>query len=172
MMEGTPGSLFPKTDEAKMAKTLSSAQQFAARNLPPVEHLLEILVKGESDRPQVTRPRWQAEFDLAMGRVMANKARLDGYNSMIAALKRGKTFKDPESKSWKLTPADNFETESTIKKMADKAKVYLQRVISDHPGTPWVKIAEEELKLPLGWTWEETKEGGPPEPKGKKKKGK
>jgi von Willebrand factor type A domain-containing protein len=168
-MEGQPGSLFAKADEAKMAKTLSGAQQFAARNLPPVEHLLDMLVKGEPDRAKVTHPRWQAEFDLAAGRVMAAKARLDGYNSMIAALKRGKTFKDPESKSWKLVSADNFETESTIKKMADKAKGYLERVMTEHPKTPWATIAEEELKLPLGWAWEESKDGGPPEPKGKKK---
>jgi len=100
---------------------------------------------------------------------MAAKTRLDGYNSMIAALKRGKTFKDPESKSWKLVSADNFETESTIKKMADKAKGYLERVTTEHSKTPWATIAEEELKLPLGWAWEESKDGGPPEPKGKKK---
>ena len=53
--------------------------------------------------------------------------------------------------------------------MADKAKTYLDRVVQEHSGTPWAKIAEEELKLPLGWAWEETAESGPPEPKGKKK---
>src|SRR5205823_550262 len=58
-MEGMPGSLFPKDVEAKMAKQMSSAQQFAARNSPPVERLLEVLIKGESDRSKVTHPRWQ-----------------------------------------------------------------------------------------------------------------
>src|SRR5437667_3207274 len=170
-MEGTPGSRFPKEAEAKMAKQMSAAQQFAARNLPSVERLYDVLIKGESDRAKLTSPRWQAEYDLAAGRVLANKARLDGYNSMIAALKRGKTFQNPESKAWKLEPADNFETESTIKKMADKAKMYLDRVIHEHPGTPWAKIPEEELKLSLGWVWQETNEGGPAT-KGKGKKGK
>ncbi len=170
-LEGMPGSLFPKDVEAKMAKQMSAAQQFAARNLPPVEHLHDILIKGESDRAKLTSQRWRAEFDLAFGRVLANKARLDGYNSMIAALKRGKTFQKPESKAWKLTPADNFETESTIKKSADKAKMYLQRVMDEHGKTPWAKIAEEELKLPLGWAWEETTDGAA-EVKGKKKKAK
>jgi hypothetical protein len=132
--------------------------------------LHEILAKGESDRAKLTSPRWQAEFDLAFGRVLANKARLDGYNSMIAALKRGKPFQNPQSKAWLLSPADNFETESTIKKTADKAKTYLERVVNEHPQTPWAKIAEEELKLPLGWTWEETAQTAPqPKAKGKKK---
>jgi len=138
-----------------MAKQMTAAQQFAARNLPPVDRLYDILKDGESDRAKLSSPRWQAEFDLAYGRVLANKARLDGYNSMIAALKRGKTFTNPASKEWVLESADNFETESTIRKMAEKAKDYLHRVIHDHPGTPWAKIAEEELRLPLGWQWKE-----------------
>jgi hypothetical protein len=155
-IEGAPGARFPKGAEAKMAKQLSAAQQFAARNSPPVDDLYNILVKGEADRANLTSTRWQAEFDLAMGRVLANKARLDGYNSMIAALKRGKTFQKPDSREWVLESADNFETESTIKKMAEKAKTYLERVIQEHPGTPWAKIAEEELKTPLGWQWKES----------------
>lgn len=155
VIQGTPGRNFPKDVEAKMARQLNSAQQFAASNSPRVDRLFEVLGRGEPDRSKLEGPRWQAEFDLAYGRVLANKARLDGYNSMIAALKRGKNFQKPDSKTWVLEPADHFETESTIQRMADKAKTYLQRVIQEHPGTPWAKIAEEELKLPLGWSWSE-----------------
>ncbi len=154
-LEGTPGSRFPKEAEAKMAQKMSAAQQFSARNLPPVERLCDLLMHGEADRAKLTSPRWQAQFDLAIGRALAMRARLDGYNSMIAALKRGKTFQNAESKAWVLESADNFETESTIKKMADKAKMYLERVVQEHPGTPWAKIAELELKTPLGWAWKE-----------------
>jgi hypothetical protein len=155
VIEGSPGAHFPKDAEAKMAKKLSAAQQFAARFSPAVDELAAILLQGEGDRAKLTSPRWQAEFDLAIGSVLANKARLDGYNSMIAALKRGKTFQKPDSKEWVLEAADQFETESTIRKLADKAKTYLERVVKEHPGTPWAKIAEEELNLPLGWTWKE-----------------
>ena len=75
---------------------------------------------------------------------------------MIAALKRGKTFQNATSDTWVLESADAFETESTIKRMGERAKMYLQRVVNEHPGTPWASIAEEELKTPLGWTWRET----------------
>jgi hypothetical protein len=155
-VEGQPGKRFEKDQEAKMAQKMTAAQQFAARNQPPTDQLYDLLLKGESDRPKLTSPRWQAEFDLALGRIAASKARLDGYNSMIAALKRGKTFQKSDSKAWMLDPADSYETESAIKKVADKAKLYLDRVIKDHPGTPWATIAEEELKTPLGWTWRES----------------
>ena len=56
---------------------------------------------------------------------------------------------------WILEPADAYETESTIKRVAERAKTYLQRVVEEHPGTPWARIAEEELKPPMGWTWRE-----------------
>lgn len=154
-IEGTPAERFPKDSEAKMANKLSAAQKFAASNSPRVDRFYEVLAPGEADRAKLTSPRWQAEFDLAFGRVLANKARLDGYNSMLAALKRGKTFENERSSEWILEPADHFETESTIRRMADKAKEYLGRVTTDHPGTPWAKIAAEELKLPLGWQWRE-----------------
>ena len=154
-IQGAPGSRFPKEAEAKMAKLLSQAQQFAARNLPEVERLCDILLAGEADRATLAGPRWQAQFDLALGSALAHKTRLDGYNSMIASLKRGKTFQNPESKAWLLEPADNFETESTIRRTADRAKIYLERVIHDHPGTPWANIAEDELTTPLGWSWKE-----------------
>jgi len=155
-IEGMPVLRFPKGAEAKMAKQTSQAQQFAARNLPALERLLDVLSPGEADRDKLTGTRWQAEFDLALGRVLANKARLDGYNSMIAALKRGKAFQNESSNAWLLEPSDSFETESTIKRMGERAKMYLDRAVKEHPGTPWAKIAEEELKTPLGWTWKET----------------
>lgn len=154
-LEGSPVLRFPKGAEAKMAKQTSQAQQFAARNLPELERLLAVLSPGEADRDKLTGPRWQAEFDLTLGRVLANKVRLDGYNSMIAALKRGKAFQKESSNTWLLEPADSFETESTIKRMGERAKMYLERVVKEHPGTPWATIAEEELKTPLGWTWKE-----------------
>lgn len=155
-LDGQPNLQFQKDTEAKMATKMSEAQRYAARNSPTVDHLCELLLKGEADRAKLTSPRWQAEFDLALGLALATKTRLDGYNSMIAALKRGKNFEKPDSKTWVLEPADNYETESTIKKQADKAKMYLDRVARDHVGTPWAKIAEAEKvdrEWKLGWKW-------------------
>ena len=108
-----------------MAKKMSDSPAIRRPQSAIRRALHDVLIKGEADRAKLTSPRWQAEFDLAFGRVLAIKARLDGYNSMIAALKRGKTFQKVEAKPGFSNPADNFETESTIKKSADKAKQYL-----------------------------------------------
>ncbi|MCI0359185.1 MAG: VWA domain-containing protein [Planctomycetaceae bacterium] len=150
-----PDRQFAKANEAQMKRTLDKAQQYAAKNAPVIDNLYNVLANGEGDRTKLTSPRLQAQFDLAMGRVAAAKARIDGYNSMIAALKRDHTFANESSSAWVIESADVYETESSIKKLAERAKMYLQRVIAEHPGTPWAKIAEAELSSPMGWTWKE-----------------
>ncbi len=150
-----PDLRFPKSNEAHMKRTLDKAQQYAAKHAPNVDRFYSALIAGESDRAKLTSPRLQAEYDLALGRAMAIKARIDGYNSMIAALKRGKTFANASSTTWMLEPAEAYETESAIKKLGERAKELLERVKTDHPGTPWAAIAEHELRSPFGWTWKE-----------------
>ena len=39
--------------------------------------------------------------------------------------------------------------------MHDKALEYLNRVVNEHPGTPWAFLAQVELSDPLGWRWVE-----------------
>jgi hypothetical protein len=56
----------------------------------------------------LTGKRWQAGYDLAFGRATAMKARVDGNNAMLAALKRGKNFELDTSTFWVLRPADTM----------------------------------------------------------------
>lgn len=148
-----PDVQFPKAEnEAQLKRLLDAAQQASARVAPAIDKLYEALIPGEGDRDKLTSPRWQAEYDYALGRVLAAKVRVDTYNQMIASLKGGKGPKDV--KEYNLEPADSFETSSALKKMADKARLYLQRVIDEHPGTPWAKLAADDLKVPLGWKWQ------------------
>ncbi|WP_202921252.1 vWA domain-containing protein [Anatilimnocola aggregata] len=154
-IDAFPSQRFEKKNEAQMARQLNTAQQFAARHSPEVDQLFNILSNGEGDRDKLTSLRLQAEFDLAMGRTLAAKVRLDGYNAMLAALKRGKNFENPSSREWLLEQGIKIETGSVIQKMSEKAIMYLQRVKDEHPGTPWAKLAEHELNIPLGWEWKE-----------------
>jgi hypothetical protein len=150
-----PEQRFEKRNEAQMQRALNTAQQFAARHSPDVDKVYEVLSSGEGDRDKLPTKRLQAEYDLALGQTLAAKVRLDGYNSMLAALKRGKNFTNETSREWLLEQGTQIETGSQIQKMSEKAIQCLQRVVNDHPGTPWAKIAEQELKVPLGWTWRE-----------------
>ena len=116
---------------------------------------MEVLAQGERDRPKLDEPRWEAGYDLAMGRALATLVRTEGYNAMLAKAKQGLKFESKESDTWMLRPSDEFSTGSVLAKQAKAAKKYLERVIEEHPGTPWELLAKRELATPFGWSWEE-----------------
>lgn len=151
-----PASQFKAGDEARLKTALDGAQRTAARLEPLVNAIYDPLAEGEKDRDKIQDKRWQASYDLAMGRAAANKARVDGYNQMLAILKGGRKFEDPSHDTWKLEPADTLdEAGSRLEKMRLQAKEYLERVIQEHPDTPWAYLAERELEMPIGWKWVE-----------------
>jgi hypothetical protein len=145
---------FPKRDEAELAQALSIAQRSAAILQPKINAICDVLLTGEEDRPAIKEPRWQAGFDLAIGRALAVKVRTDGYNVMLAEAKQGKAFKDPKNNTWILRPDDHFAA-SGLERTAAKARDYLEGVARDHPETPWAMLATRELETPLGWRWDE-----------------
>ena len=150
-----PVTQFTYRDEAQMTRDVSRAQLAAARLEPELQKIHDVLKNGEAGRTELTRPRWQAGYDLAMGRALAARARVEGYNAMLAALKRGRTFESPTSSRWVLVPDDNIEAGSSYQRLVDKARTYLERVTTEHAGTPWARIAEKELETKLGWKWTE-----------------
>ena len=114
--------------------------------------------------------RWQAGYDLAIGQALAAKIRAETYNMMLAMVKTQGKFDPPkkeggrQNNTWMLQPADTVTTGSRSEKLAEKAKTYLARVVSDHPGTPWAMIAQRELEIPIGWKWRQSYTA-PPRPR-------
>jgi hypothetical protein len=147
--------VFPRENDGQFARDLSNAQRTAAKLEPKMNALAVILREGEPYRPYVTKPRWHAGFDLAIGRALAVKVRTEGYNTMLAQAKQGMKFNDEQSDTWVLRPADSISTGSALAKDAADAQKYLERVVADHDGTPWALEAERELRQPLGWQWHE-----------------
>ncbi len=127
-----------------------------------IKRLLSALETGEKDREKIREPRWRAAYDLAMGRLLALRARYFGYNNMLAAMRSTpKAFAQPTSNEWRLVPSPQVDS-IDVKKISEKSKKYLQRVIDEHTGTPWAMLAERELRLDMGWTWQESSRPVPP----------
>ncbi|MEZ6093192.1 MAG: vWA domain-containing protein [Pirellulaceae bacterium] len=160
-----PMRRFPKLDEAQFTNQVSLAQRSAAILEPKMNQLYEVLRVGEKDRDMEFSPRWKAGFDLNYGRVLASKVRVESYNAMLAMIKTKLAFEDPEKNTWVLQPADVINTGSQAESMAEQAKFYLKRVVTEHPGTPWAMLAQRELNRPIGWRWQEdfTEPPRPPE---------
>ena len=161
----SPTLRFVKTEEAAFATALTTAQQKAASLEPKIDGLFRILQQGEADREKETVLRWQAGYDLAIGRVLAVKVRTETYNAMLAAAKRGLKSKDPKNNTWVLEPSSEVSVGSQLAKLADKAREYLKRVVDEHPGTPWAHLAQRELDDPLSWKWKEEFTDLPPPPR-------
>ncbi|MDA7906723.1 VWA domain-containing protein, partial [Mariniblastus sp.] len=166
----SPVLRFEKLNEATFVAAVSAAQQTAAIVEPQINRLYEMLKVGEESRPDEVSLRWQAGFDLAIGRAIAAKVRASSYNSMLALIKTKLKFdppgnkKTPQNNTWVLVPADVVETGSQDTKLLQKANNYLNRVIEDHPGTPWALLAQRELETPIGWKWEQDYTA-PPQPR-------
>jgi hypothetical protein len=152
----SPSVNFFKQSEAVFANELTEAQKMAARLEPQVEILYTALRQGQRDRDQEVAPRWKAGFDLAMGRVIAVKVRMQAYNAMLAMAKRGMTFENPENNTWQLKSDPEITVSTQLANLANKGHEYLQRVVDEHPGTPWAMMAQRELGKPFGWRWEES----------------
>ncbi len=153
-----PQLSFPGGDgenQARINTAITEAQKKAANPGAEFQAVLDILAAGEADRGKLNNPRWEAAFDLALGRAYAAMARTLGYNIMLASLKNGKSFTKPNSTMWVLKPSDNFEMNSQLITMSKKSREALQRVVANHPGTPWADIAQKELAAQCGWVWEE-----------------
>jgi hypothetical protein len=151
-----PSLRFFKESEAAFANQLTESQKVAARLEPQIEALYQMIRKGERDRDQEVTPRWQAGYDLAMGRVIAVKVRTEAYNAMMAQAKRGIVFKEKKNNTWELKSDHEITVSTQLANLAAKGRQYLQRVVDDHPGTPWAMVAQRELTKPFGWRWEES----------------
>ncbi len=150
-----PTTRFVKRSDAQLVTELTEAQRAAAQVEPPLAQLAELLKTGEQFRDRESSPRWLAGFDLALGTVLAHKVRAEAYNGMLAKLKRGMNFSDPKNNTWVLVPSDQILVGSRLEKEAEHARELLQRVATEHKGTPWGLLAERELKNPIGWEWTE-----------------
>lgn len=160
----SPTTTFVRKDEGALAGLFSDAQKAAAQLLTKIDPLERTLVTGIADRPKIEEKRWQAGYDLALGRVLALKVRTYAYNSMLGQAKAGKKFTDPKNNTWELVPADDLTgVDSNTQKQAKQAKELLQRVVAEHPGTPWALLAAEDLKQPMGYRWGERFTPLPPE---------
>ena len=140
-----------------LSQQISEAQKPMALLDNYLGQILSVLERGEKGRRKLKERRWQVSYDLAVGRVLAMRARAYGYNAILAEMKTDpKSFQDPKNNQWRLTAsADTEQLAAETKNLAAQAVRYLKRVVDEHPSTPWALVAKHELSQPMGWQWQE-----------------
>lgn len=147
---------FPAETDTVLRIAIGDAQKPLADYEYKLDALMRVLEPGEKDRAKIKDARSRAGYDLAMGRVLALRARSFGYNAMLAEMKSSpKKFDKPGSNQWQLKDSKEITSGAATKKLATRALEYLRRVIDEHPGTPWDYMAQRELSTQLGWEWKE-----------------
>jgi len=149
---------FPAANDTMLRQAITEAQKPITELDYGLNELQIMLEQGLQDRKKITEPRWRANYDLALGRVLALRVRAFGYNTVLADMKSApKAFEKQGNNAWKLVPAKDVRSSPSVRKLGKQATDLLNGVIDEHPGTPWAFLAAKELDKPLGWAWQETK---------------
>ena len=169
---GQPGLSFPAADGPEFKDLMKRNQEIVAliaytvdealgTSSPPTEATILSVTKR---RDHETSRRWQAHYDLIRGRLLAMKTRCLEYNTACAKMiKDAPKFQNPASNAWRMVPDEEVHLRGRDVTNAKEAKELLERVVKDHPGTPWALLAKRELKDPFGFKWVEVTV--PPRPK-------
>ncbi|MCP4784823.1 MAG: VWA domain-containing protein [Fuerstiella sp.] len=145
---------------------------------------IEELRSAEEARGHEDSQRWRAHYDLLMGRLLANRARLNNTIPLLNEMyTKPKVCRDGTTNAWELVglkgsalrdePKKDSETadsETAVEASGNEqtqpltdqdqgdvvaARVYLQRVEAEHPGTPWSTLARLELDAAVDFKWQE-----------------
>lgn len=151
-----PTLTFPANTDNALRQAVTAAQKPVTEFDYGLNELEIMLRQGLNDRKKITEPRWRANYDLALGRVLATRVRAYGYNTVLAEMKSNpKSFENKDNNAWRLVPAKDVRSSPSVRKMSKEATELLNGVIDEHPGTPWAFLAAKELNQPLGWEWKE-----------------
>jgi hypothetical protein len=157
-LPGQPTLRFPSADGPEFKEAMAKAQEVAARTAYTVDAALEPVMRVAKLRDHETSRRWQAHFDLVLGRLLAMKIRCYEYNWACAKMKKDMPkFQKPESNGWRLVPDDEIHYSDKAAAAAQEARALLKRVVDEHPGTPWALLAQRELKDSFGFKWVEAR---------------
>lgn len=152
-----PSTAFAATDSKWLKQEILQAQKRIAVLDYQLNQLAHVLEAAEPHREQLQSRRWQAGFDLALGRVSWMRVRILAYNRSLAQMKiMPRPLQQARSNAWKLVPAAGGPRNGQFRKLARQADTLLERVETEHPGTPWAQSAKLERQQLLDWEWEET----------------
>ncbi len=145
-------------DTEQFRDQMTQGQRAQAQTRFIVEAALSMLEPVRDLRDREPSPRWRAHFDLIYGRLLAMKVRCFMYDASCAQMKNDPLpFQNPNSNAWRLRPIDEIILGGpTVTQAADRARQLLQRVVDEHPESPWALLAQRELRDPLGMKWVET----------------
>jgi hypothetical protein len=129
------------------------AQKPVAISTAALEAILDAFPKNiDNEYSKESSLRWRMEYNLAYGRLLAQKVRYYEFNHACASLKNDKAPEDISQRAnhFIFQPDRQLNYAANYTKTARLATQLLNRVIAEAPGTPWAVHAARELRDPFG----------------------
>ncbi len=153
-------------DRGQFEQQKNAEQVKAINYLKYLANAEKILIDNQRLREQEVAPRWQGNYDLILAQLVTFQIRMYEYgvyldwfmqNPKTALPVRGEAvLNDWAIGRRRLTFAENEELwkdypqREKVLQYIERAKVLLQTVIDNHPGTPWAARAKWELDHGFG----------------------
>jgi hypothetical protein len=97
-------------------------------------------------REQETSARWQANYDLLYAQTLCYKVRVYEYAAFLEMfLQQPRPVTKPDTTYWIMTTRSETVTGETTQGYVDRSRALFEKVIADHPNTPYALRAQWEL---------------------------
>jgi hypothetical protein len=110
-------------------------------------------------------PRWRAWYDLNLGRLLYQSVRIDSYIALASEMTSSSVIEEIQKNEFNsvlFRHSTPVASSSELTARASLGRQLLERVVEQHPDTPWSQLALWELEHPPGFTY---KFGKVPPPK-------
>jgi hypothetical protein len=145
-------------DETRFKRELERVQEEPATIESQLDELQARLDTVGKDRATDSAKRWQAHYDFICARLLAKKIYVREYNFAIGnkLKKDSPVIKNKNNNGWVIIPTEKMQQKDT-REWEKKRQTLLEKVIKEHPGTPWEVLARREKAAFLGLTIQEAK---------------
>jgi hypothetical protein len=148
-----------KGNDAALKERILTQQRKPAIIQADLEEALSALQKVGDDKDTEPSKRWQATYDYVLALLQARIAYVYEYNYMLGQIRKDALPpRDPAVHTgWRLVPQEKLQSGSEAKKMADASRKLLEKLVTEHKGTPYEILAKREKLNLLGLEWKPTR---------------
>lgn len=146
----------PANENQFKAKLLVESRDLAA-SLSLLQDTLEELQEAALHRSKEPR-RWQVQAELVQAALELQMAQFYEYLSMLGSMRKTLPPFDPQLHGgWKLLPCVPLTGDVAGKKLFRDSHDGLERIMREHPGTPYGVLAGRLKEVPIGLEWRATR---------------
>jgi hypothetical protein len=146
-------------DDARIKKQI---RDYQIKEVAPAEidlsEAVEELKKAGEAKDKETSPRWRANYDYVLARLLDRLAYVREYDAVLGLVRKDLLPpRDPKIHSgWRLASQEKLQ-KAENRKLANEAKKILEKLAKQNRGTPWEILAKREMITALGLQWQPTR---------------